>query len=113
METLLRNTSKKQRDRAFKVLKAISKEWVESGCQHIESLLKDEDVDLRRRSAKLLKVITERGGAVGWDLIAWALEDRDASVRSSGADCLPKLASTEPRIAAILVEASLGRETHP
>jgi len=65
-------------------------------------------VDLRRRSAKLLKVITERGGAVGWDLIAWALEDRDAAVRSSGADCLPKLASTEPRIAAILVEASLG-----
>ena len=70
--------------------------------------MKDEDVDLRRRSAKLLKVITERGGAVGWDLIAWALEDRDAAVRSSGADCLPKLASTEPRIAAILVEASLG-----
>ena len=108
MEALLRKTSKKQRDRAFKVLKAISKEWVEAGCQQIESLLKDEDVDLRRRSAKLLKVITERGGAVGWDLIAWALEDRDAAVRSSGADCLPKLASTEPRIAAILVEASLG-----
>ena len=72
MEALLRKTSKKQRDRAFKVLKAISKEWVEAGCQHIELLLKDEDVDLRRRSAKLLRVITERGGAVGWDLIAWA-----------------------------------------
>ena len=72
-----------------------------------ESLLKDEDVDLRRRSAKLLKVITERGGAVGWDLIAWALEDRDAAV-SPPVQTVSELASTGPRIAAILVEASLG-----
>jgi hypothetical protein len=34
----------------------------------------------------------------------------DPNVRSSGADCLPKLASAEPRIAAILVEASLGEK---
>ena len=39
-----------------------------------------------------------------------ALEDTDSTVRSLGADCLPKLASTEPRIAAILVEASLGEK---
>ena len=76
----------------------------------METLLKDEDVDLRRRASKLLRVITDRGGAVGWDLIAWALEDTDSKVRSSGADCLPRLASSEPRIAAILVEASLGEK---
>ena len=110
LDELLRRDSKKERDRAFRVLKAVSKEWVEAGCQHIEPLMKDEDVDLRRRSAKLLRLITERGGAVGWDLIAWALEDTDSTVRSLGADCLPKLASTEPRIAAILVEASLGEK---
>ena len=39
MVALLSKTSKKQRDRAFKVLKAISKEWVEAGCQHIESIV--------------------------------------------------------------------------
>ena len=72
--------------------------------------MKEEEIDLRRRSAKLLRIVTERGGAVAWDLIAWALEDADSNVRSSGADCLPKLASAEPRIAAILVEASLGEK---
>ena len=110
MEELLRRESRKHRDKAFKVLKAMSREWVETGCQHLETLLKDEDVDLRRRASKLLRVITDRGGAVGWDLIAWALEDTDSKVRSSGADCLPRLASSEPRIAAILVEASLGEK---
>ena len=110
LEDLLRRPNQTDRTRAFRVLKAISREWVEAGCQHLESLMKEEDVDLRRRSAKLLRIVTERGGAVGWDLIAWALEDTDSNVRSSGADCLPKLASAEPRIAAILVEASLGEK---
>ncbi len=110
LEDLLRRPHRSDRNRAFRVLKAVSREWVEAGCQHLESLMKEEDVDLRRRSAKLLRIVTERGGAVGWDLIAWALEDMDSNVRSSGADCLPKLASAEPRIAAILVEASLGEK---
>lgn len=110
LEDLLRKADRGDRTRAFRVLKAISREWVEAGCQHLESLLKEEEIDLRRRSAKLLRIVTERGGAVAWDLIAWALEDADSNVRSSGADCLPKLASAEPRIAAILVEASLGEK---
>ena len=110
LEDLLRRPNEADRTRAFRVLKAISREWVEAGCQHLESLMKEEEIDLRRRSAKLLRIVTERGGAVGWDLIAWALEDTDSNVRSSGADCLPKLASAEPRIAAILVEASLGEK---
>ena len=110
LEDLLRKADQGDRARAFRVLKAISREWVEAGCQHLESLLKEEEIDLRRRSAKLLRIVTERGGAVAWDLIAWALEDTDSNVRSSGADCLPKLASAEPRIAAILVEASLGEK---
>jgi 3-methyladenine DNA glycosylase AlkC len=103
----LRHETKQHRNDAFATLKDTSRNWVETGCLHLDELIREEDVDLRRRGAKILRTITSKGGATGWDLITWSLQDEDAQVRRSASACLPTLANVESRVATILVESSM------
>tara|TARA_B100001175_G_scaffold271258_1_gene243872 strand:+ start:2933 stop:4075 length:1143 start_codon:yes stop_codon:yes gene_type:complete len=106
----LRHDTKQHRNDAFATLKDTSRNWVETGCLHLDELIREEDVDLRRRGAKILRTITSKGGATGWDLITWSLQDEDAQVRRSASACLPTLANVESRVATILVESSMFDE---
>ena len=103
----LRHEAKQHRNDAFATLKETSRNWVETGCLHLDELIREDDVDLRRRGAKILRTITAKGGATGWDLITWSLQDEDAQVRRSASACLPTLANIESRVATILVESSM------
>tara|TARA_Y100000741_G_scaffold119890_1_gene90023 strand:- start:157 stop:1356 length:1200 start_codon:yes stop_codon:yes gene_type:complete len=106
----LRHEAKQHRNDAFATLKETSRNWVETGCLHLDELIREDDVDLRRRGAKILRTITAKGGATGWDLITWSLQDEDAQVRRSASACLPTLANIESRVATILVESSMFDE---
>ena len=106
----LRHEVKQHRNDAFATLKETSRNWVETGCLHLDELIREDDVDLRRRGAKILRTITAKGGATGWDLITWSLQDEDAQVRRSASACLPALAKIESRVATILVESSMFDE---
>ena len=106
----LRHETKQHRNDAFATLKDTSRNWVETGCLHLDELIREEDVDLRRRGAKILRTITAKAGATGWDLITWSLQDEDAQVRRSASACLPTLANVESRVATILVESSMFDE---
>ena len=106
----LRHEDKQHRNDAFATLKETSRNWVETGCLHLDELIREDDVDLRRRGAKILRTITTKGGATGWDLITWSLQDEDAQVRRSASACLPALANIESRVATILVESSMFDE---
>ena len=106
----LRHEVKQHRNDAFATLKETSRNWVETGCLHLDELIREDDVDLRRRGAKILRTITAKGGATGWDLITWSLQDEDAQVRRSASVCLPALAKIESRVATILVESSMFDE---
>lgn len=106
----LRDERKQHRDDAFATLRDTAKNWVETGCLHLDELIREEEVDLRRRAAKILRAITTKGGATGWDLITWSLQDEDAQVRRYASTCLPALAKAESRVATILVEASMFDE---
>jgi len=104
----LRADEAKRRGSAFESLRLASKEWPEVGCLHLDELIREDEVDLRVRGSKILRTVAAKGGAEAWDLIGWSLRDEDSRVRRNAAQTLPILAEVEPRIAAILVESSMG-----
>lgn len=104
----LRSEEAKRRGSAFEALRLAAKEWPEVGCLHLDELIREDELDLRVRGSKILRTIAAKGGAEAWDLIGWSLRDEDSRVRRSAAQTLPILAEVEPRIAAILVEGSMG-----
>ena len=104
----LRDSRKEHRQNAFEALNLASREWPEVGCLHVDELIREEEDDLRVRGSAILRSITSKGGAEAWDLISWSLQDQEVRVRRNAARTLTLLADVEPRIAAILVESSIG-----
>lgn len=104
----LRHTDKRHRSNAFQTLKLAAKEWPEVGCLHLDELIREDDSDLRIRGSMILRTVTAKGGAEAWDLISWSLQDEEVRVRRNASKTLTLLADVEPRVAAILVESSIG-----
>ena len=104
----LRDTRKPHRDNAFTTLNLAAKEWPEVGCLHLDEIIREEDEDLRIRGSAILRTITSKGGAEAWDLISWSLLDQEVRVRRNASRTLSILADVEPRVAAILVESTMG-----
>ena len=104
----LRDTRKSHRDNAFATLNLSAKEWPEVGCLHLDEIIREEDDDLRIRGSLILRTITHKGGAEAWDLISWSLLDQEVRVRRNASKTLTILADVEPRVAAILVESTMG-----
>ena len=104
----LRDERAKHRANAFTTLNLAAKEWPEVGCLHLDEIIREEDGDLRVRGSAILRTIASKGGAEAWDLISWSLLDEEVRVRRNAAKTLTLLADVEPRVAAILVESSIG-----
>ena len=104
----LRDERKEHRENAFATLNLAAKEWPEVGCLHLDEIIREEDHDLRVRGSVILRSIASKGGAEAWDLIGWSLLDEEVRVRRNASRTLSILADVEPRIAAILVESSMG-----
>ena len=99
---------KSHRDNAFTTLNLAAKEWPEVGCLHLDEIIREDDDDLRIRGSSILRTITNKGGAEAWDLISWSLLDQEVRVRRNASKTLSILADVEPRVAAILVESTMG-----
>ena len=106
----LRDSRKEHRDNAFDALRLAAREWPEVGCLHVDELIREDEDDLRIRGSSILRNIASKGGAEAWDLISWSLQDQEVKVRRNAARTLTLLADVEPRIAAILVESSIGED---
>ena len=104
----LRDTRKSHRDNAFTTLNLAAKEWPEVGCLHLDEIIREDDDDLRIRGSSILRTITNKGGAEAWDLISWSLLDQEVRVRRNASKTLSILADVETRVAAILVESTMG-----
>ena len=104
----LRHSDNGHRSNAFETLKLAAKEWPEVGCLHLDELIREDDSDLRIRGSMILRTVTAKGGAEAWDLISWSLQDEEVRVRRNASKTLTLLADVEPRVAAILVESSIG-----
>ena len=104
----LRDERKEHRANAFSTLNLAAKAWPEVGCLHLDEIIREGDDDLRVRGSGVLRTIASKGGAEAWDLISWSLLDEEVRVRRNAAKTLTILADVEPRVAAILVESSIG-----